>query len=233
MDIRYVGWTVKSPESRLREHIKDSLRARTHKRHWILSLVSIGLRPLIEVIETGSGDGWQEAERRWIAYYRGEGFRLTNTTDGGEGIPGYKHTRTFEQLSISAKKANQAQTPEERSARQKLAWANRTPENREEAAQRAKDNWTAIHAGRTPEQRSEVMKRAAATLTPEQLSARVKKRWANTSPEKRAAFIDKMKVSQAKEKRSAATHSWQDAVSAEQRSASAHKAWVKRRAASA
>jgi hypothetical protein len=41
------------------------------------------------VVEEGVGDGWEDAERRWIASYRAQGMPLTNITDGGEGTSGW------------------------------------------------------------------------------------------------------------------------------------------------
>ncbi len=87
--IRYVGWTVKSLARRLNIHIQDAVSkpARSHRAKWILSLLSIGIRPVIDAIEQGQGDGWAQAEKRWIAKFRAEGARLVNGTDGGDGAP--------------------------------------------------------------------------------------------------------------------------------------------------
>jgi hypothetical protein len=60
-------------------------------------MVSIGLEPQIEAIESGAGNDWAEAERRWIKFYRNAGARLSNTTDGGEGTPDYWSAFTREQ----------------------------------------------------------------------------------------------------------------------------------------
>jgi hypothetical protein len=46
-----------------------------------------GVRPVYQVIQTGHGDGWQEAERFWIAEHR-KNCDLVNLTDGGDGTPG-------------------------------------------------------------------------------------------------------------------------------------------------
>lgn len=93
-EVRYVGWTSKTPARRLNTHIQAAVSkpAATHRARWILSLLSIGIRPVMTVIESGEGDGWREAERRWIAFFREEGARLVNGTDGGDGTPGLKQT---------------------------------------------------------------------------------------------------------------------------------------------
>jgi len=91
-EVRYIGWTSRSVKLRLKAHIDSALAAGrvrgSHKNRWVLSLLSIGLRPELEVIETGTGDGWAEAERRWIATYRERNANLLNRSDGGEGNPG-------------------------------------------------------------------------------------------------------------------------------------------------
>lgn len=84
--VRYVGWSY-DVEQRISAHISSAPKIKSHKAHWIRQLLSLGLRPIIEVIEFGDGD-WQEAERRWIRHYRENGASLTNMTNGGDGTPG-------------------------------------------------------------------------------------------------------------------------------------------------
>lgn len=86
-DVRYVGWSM-DPLKRLDAHIHLSKKMRTYKDHWIQQLLSAGLRPLMQIVESGIGD-YATAERYWIAHYRQNGCRLTNLTDGGDGAPGY------------------------------------------------------------------------------------------------------------------------------------------------
>lgn len=89
-DIRYVGWTV-DIKRRLYLHIWHSTRkyeTNRHKARWIAALLNAGVDPKISVIESGLGDGWKEAEPRWIKHFRAAGSRLTNLTDGGQGNPG-------------------------------------------------------------------------------------------------------------------------------------------------
>lgn len=86
--VRYVGATLRG-KKRFNEHLSRAVTSgKTHRDCWIRSLIALGLRPIYQVIEQGEGDGWQEAERRWIAHYR-ETSDLVNLTDGGEGFPGY------------------------------------------------------------------------------------------------------------------------------------------------
>jgi hypothetical protein len=87
LEVRYVGVAHGSLQRRLRGHIAESVRFQeTHKQRWVLSLVSIGLNPLIEEIDAGSGDVWEDTERAWIRDYRARGARLTNIADGGGGL---------------------------------------------------------------------------------------------------------------------------------------------------
>jgi len=83
--VRYVGGTVHAPGERLRGHISEARTLKTRRDRWIFSLLNAGHLPVIQVIETGFGEGMAEAERRWIAHHRKNGARLTNETDGGEG----------------------------------------------------------------------------------------------------------------------------------------------------
>ncbi len=86
-ELRYVGKSCSGLE-RPRQHIKPRLlKARTHKNSWLKSLLSEGLRPEIDVLEEHAGpETLNEAERFFIAYFRGIGCRLTNGTDGGDGV---------------------------------------------------------------------------------------------------------------------------------------------------
>lgn len=87
-DVRYVGMTFRY-RKRFIEHLSRARRgARTYRDCWIRSLLNRGIMPAIEFVEYGQGDGWQDAERRWIAYHGASG-RLVNLTSGGEGVPGY------------------------------------------------------------------------------------------------------------------------------------------------
>jgi len=86
---RYIGWTI-NLENRLKNHLFPSyLKRRTHKNNWIKFLLSLGLQPLIEIIEKVPLDNWKESEIKWIRSYRLEGYNLTNSTDGGEGMLGH------------------------------------------------------------------------------------------------------------------------------------------------
>lgn len=94
-EVRYLGKTVQDPRRRLQHHmtLARTGRAKTHCANWIRSLLVEGLAPVMRIVETGPDeDGWKAAEVAWIAKLRTEGVRLTNLTNGGEGLPGRKHS---------------------------------------------------------------------------------------------------------------------------------------------
>lgn len=91
--VRYVGKTFKAAALRLSDHLSEMRSgARTYKAQWLRGLLAVGERPRLSVLEMGDGDGWAEAERRWIASMRATGAPLTNLTDGGDGTPGRQVT---------------------------------------------------------------------------------------------------------------------------------------------
>jgi hypothetical protein len=89
-EVRYVGKTVKL-KSRLGDHLRSSKRKENrHAARWLGSLVASGKYPKVEVLEVvRPGDDWGEAEKQWIEFFRIAGARLTNHTDGGEGMSGH------------------------------------------------------------------------------------------------------------------------------------------------
>lgn len=91
LEIRYVGKTVRSLSRRLGNHIANA-KGNKHNKHlsnWILSILSLGKRPLIELIEEVDNSIWQERERYWISQYP----NLINLTDGGDGCLGFLHDK--------------------------------------------------------------------------------------------------------------------------------------------
>jgi predicted GIY-YIG superfamily endonuclease len=156
-EVRYVGWTSKkNPKVRLSMHRYEAVRHphKTHKTAWLLSLVSIGLEPLMEIIESGTGNGWDEAERRWIAHYRANGARLVNATEGGEGCPGrIVSAASREKQKVSQKNRIYTPSPETRakqSAVSKQRFAAMTPEERSAFTRK---NSLKRWAKKTPEER--------------------------------------------------------------------------------
>lgn len=86
-EIRYIGYTAFTPEQRLKDHIGGAQKRNdTHKQKWIRKLLRGGLTPVIIVLELFNSKDWKHKERHWIAEHRAKGHRLTNSTDGGEGL---------------------------------------------------------------------------------------------------------------------------------------------------
>lgn len=255
-EIRYIGFTSDAPHIRLRHHICEALRTqpKTYKNAWILSLLTIGLRPLMETIESGSGAGWQEAERKWIAFYRSSGARLANATDGGDGVVGWG---TPEQWSARIRKGNANMTPEERSATAKRSQATIGPDRRSAIKkkmmaaighERLSANSKAAFAKVSPERKrelKEIKKQAATRRSPEAINASAQV-LRNLTFEQRSARAQKAAVTRKAnhpkkeppikairtwEQRSEARKKWEDAMTPEQkeqRRERARQMWVRR-----
>lgn len=91
-EIRYVGKTSVGI-ARPNAHNRNARLEWTYKARWILGLHARGLKPLVSTLEMcRNGADLIAAERRWIADLRARGCRLTNLTDGGDGLPGYRQS---------------------------------------------------------------------------------------------------------------------------------------------
>ena len=86
-NIRYVG-KAKNLKDRVRRHIgKYYLNIEdNYKNRWIKLELSKGNKILINEVESVNESNWQEREQYSIDQFRQWGFRLVNTTEGGEGI---------------------------------------------------------------------------------------------------------------------------------------------------
>lgn len=94
--VRYVGVT-NDPKRRLREHQNRAATGedRTYCGNWKRSLLKDNVRPILVIIDQGTGDDWVGAEMKWVEHFRAQvGERLCNLTDGGVGTRG--HTCTVE-----------------------------------------------------------------------------------------------------------------------------------------
>jgi len=87
MEARYVGKTVYTLSYRLNKHLKTT--EQNHRANWFRKLASEGTPPVLLELEVVA-EGWEEAERFWIAYFKFLGARLLNATRGGEGTPGLR-----------------------------------------------------------------------------------------------------------------------------------------------
>lgn len=99
--VRYIGKS-NNPKQRFTNghmvciHHKDK---KSKKRSWIKSLVDDGKKPKLDIIDEVDVSDWAFWERHYISLFKSWGFKLTNTTDGGEGgsgcswNKGKKHTQ--------------------------------------------------------------------------------------------------------------------------------------------
>lgn len=100
--IRYVGVTHGTPERRLAGHLNNAKKARYHSERWVLSLLVVGVRPTVTVIDSGVGESWGSTETFWIARYKELGHDLTNHAQGGQGPIGCVRTsETKEKLAAA------------------------------------------------------------------------------------------------------------------------------------
>lgn len=82
--VKYVGKTRRdNPKDRLWQH--NCLRGHTMRDNWIRKLLSLGLKPTMDIIFlVPEGDNWEKWERYWIAEYKKINPSLKNHTQGGE-----------------------------------------------------------------------------------------------------------------------------------------------------
>lgn len=96
--VRYIGKTS-DPIRRLSDHMRET--GTTRKCNWLAQLKSLGLLPIMEVVEgilDSNDEDWQERERYWIARCLSD--KLTNLDSGG--IAGKNHhPETIEKMSAS------------------------------------------------------------------------------------------------------------------------------------
>lgn len=125
--IRYVGKSIQ-PELRAAQHVRDCMRLHHHTARWVRTLRAVGLEPESCVTDD---ENWRDIERAFIAGAEERGWKLTNSTEGGEG---------FASLPIG-----DARMREKRSTSLKRTW-NR-PEVKAEAKQRGLKAWSDPVAG--------------------------------------------------------------------------------------
>lgn len=86
--VRYVGKSI-APERRRAAHINAAMRGDYNHRtaRWIRKIAAVGLEPALIILhEVVAGERWQDIERAFIASAEDRGWKLTNSTAGGEGL---------------------------------------------------------------------------------------------------------------------------------------------------
>lgn len=97
-EIRYIGYTSKSLSQRFDAHMKcANMNKKRWVYNWINKLRDNNILPEIHLLEE-VGKDWQERERYWISYGKNNNWKLTNATDGGEGVIGYTFTESVKKV---------------------------------------------------------------------------------------------------------------------------------------
>lgn len=82
----YIG-VSSNPKVRLQHHLSPSkLRSRTQKNNWLKKNIAEGRKPEIEILAKGHSGNIFQLEIEYIQKYKMDGYILTNSTDGGEGM---------------------------------------------------------------------------------------------------------------------------------------------------
>ena len=105
---RYIGMHTGPMGRRISEHLSEARSGKnTHKCNWIRKVLASGQEPVFEVISIfESREKMVKAEIDHIAYWRLQGANLTNATNGGEGMSGYKvsdETKSKQSIAHSGK----------------------------------------------------------------------------------------------------------------------------------
>ena len=101
--IRYVGQGA-NPKKRLRDHLRS--KATNKKTNWIKKLLKEGKSPELHILEESDEQNFEQCERDWIAFGIANGWKLTNSTDGGIGTRGLKHNAETRKKMGDAKIGN-------------------------------------------------------------------------------------------------------------------------------
>lgn len=96
-EVRYVGKADK-PKTRLYAHMNDTSQSK--KTDWIKSITDLGLKPIVEIIDTVSKQNWTFWESHYVHLYKSWGFNLTNK-------PSQSSDEKKRKISIAVKKTFQ------------------------------------------------------------------------------------------------------------------------------
>jgi hypothetical protein len=100
-NIRYIGITKQTLAQRITKHLNDTkLNRNNHRANWLRKLLNNNKKPLIKELDIAlSYNELLELETYWILQFKAWGYNLVNTTNGGEGSIGYKHSlETLEKM---------------------------------------------------------------------------------------------------------------------------------------
>jgi GIY-YIG catalytic domain/NUMOD3 motif len=103
LEIRYVGKTI-NIHKRMVAHKNE--KRETRKCRWLKYLANRGLAPAIFIIDVVQDNEWEEAERKWIRHFKDLGARLTNHTEGGDGVSGLDEESRAKVAAATKKRMN-------------------------------------------------------------------------------------------------------------------------------
>jgi hypothetical protein len=81
----YIG-KADNPKKRYAQHSNKAHSDKTYKAAWLRSLVKNGLKPGLQIVAEVPALEWENWETTFIRWYRALGWKVVNTTDGGDGI---------------------------------------------------------------------------------------------------------------------------------------------------
>lgn len=85
-NVRYIGKST-NPQKRYNSHIEDAVKSTNSKKlAWIRSLLNIGVKPYLNIVDTVLEIEWEYWERYYIQGCLEMGYDLTNSTLGGDGL---------------------------------------------------------------------------------------------------------------------------------------------------
>lgn len=107
-NVRYIGKS-NNVKHRFNSHVSE-LTKRTNKTNWIKSLLKLNLKPDIFIVDEVDINEWQFWEIHYISLFKYYGFKLTNSTIGGECGPSLKGVRRSDEVKrkISEKAKNRS-----------------------------------------------------------------------------------------------------------------------------
>ena len=141
-EIRYVGWSNKTLDQRLKRHLRDT--DDNHRTRWIAVLRREGFVPIIRLLQLVPRGDWADAERYWVRTFIARGCPLVNGTGGGDGTLGHRHSKET-RSRIGAKHRGKSISREQRA---RLSVMNKGASHTEEAKRKISEAQTGRKRGR-------------------------------------------------------------------------------------
>lgn len=117
--IRYIGQTSNSLQRRLIMHKSKAKIETNHRACWIRSELKKGNDIIISYIDSADENNWAEKEINYIKQFKSFGAKLVNTTIGGEGNLGARHTDATK-LKMSITRTGLKRKPHTKETKQKI-----------------------------------------------------------------------------------------------------------------